>query len=417
MLKPAVRRSACDQCRAKRVRCLRAHDSTAPCARCNHLGARCVTGASGLPGRPPKQRLANGDDTRAPRNRVNGISGPDLVLPKSMSPRDPLAHEPQPDFWLPPGDGDSSAFFSSPSIEQSPAQLNSAPQLQGLLGGHDELDAMLHMGGDANTNMDMNIDPLLNHTEAILPPTPTIQCFSTAASLVGFREEIDDRIATIDADYSDHNKILQRCKDENENAGRHVENPAALLLTCTTKFIQIIQNLTPSADDAAQLQTRTEDAPTTELVLLALSSYLALMRLFDSLFHRIYVYLCEVPRETYESMKVKAVLRIGGFASLQDMPLKTYAMGILDAIQCQVKVLERCMGIPAEYCLSGEAAVSSSTGTASPGILCRADQIRLFWTVVAQEDVKSRRGTKSYVESIRSSIKESLAFLDDHVVG
>lgn len=355
----------------------------------------------------------------------------DLVVPKSTSPRevDTLAHEQHPDFWLhvPPGDGGSSTFFSSlsPSIDmdQSPApgekMLSLVDQLHGLFGGGDELNAMLHMGGDANANMDMidmNIDPLLNHKEAVLPPTPMIQsrCFSTAASLVGFRDEIDDRIATIDADYSDHNKILQRCKDENEseNAGRDVENPAALLLTCTNKFIQIIQNLTPS--DAAQLQTQTEDALTTELVLLALSGYLALMRLFDSLFHRIHKYLCEVPRETYESIKVKAVLRIGGFASLQDMPLKTYAVGILDAIQCQVKVLERCMGIPAEYCLSSDTAASSTGTGTGPRILCRPDQIQLFWTVVAQEDVKSRRGTKSYVESIRASIKESLAFLDDH---
>ena len=468
MLKPAVRRSACDQCRAKRVRCLRAQESMAPCARCCYIGARCVTGAPGHPGRPPKQRLADGDSTprgtaaspadvsspgphrtstlrdmdhvevhapamavvpapaRASRcradghtlgDRLHGIAGPDLAVPKSAvhphSPRDPVAHEPQPDFWVAPGD--ISAFFGSPSIDQSPApgedilsladQLSSPSQLQGLLSADDELNAMLHMGGDSSIALDMDIDPLLDHGEGVLTPTPLPQCFSAASSLVRFREEIDQRIATVHAYYSDPSKVLQRCKDG--GAGRDVENPAALLLTCSKEFIDIIQSLTP----AAQLHTQTEDALSTEIVLLALSSYLALMRLFNSLFHRIYKYLCQVPPESYKSIKVKLVLRIDGVSSLQDMPLKAYAIGILDAIQGQVQTLERCMGIPAEYCLSGKAAASPTA--AAPGIFSRTDRARLFWAVMTQEDVKPRRGSRSYVESIRASIKESMAFLDD----
>ncbi|KAK4984603.1 hypothetical protein LTR66_008438, partial [Elasticomyces elasticus] len=350
-------------------------------------------------------------------DRLHGIAGPDLALPKSAvhphSPRDPVAHEPQPDFWR--GPGDIFAFFGSPSIDQSPApgedvfsladQLSSPSQLQGLLSADDELNAMLHMGGDSSTTLDMDIDPLLDHREAVLPPIPLPQCFSGASSLVCFRGEIDQRIATVDAYYSDPSKVLQRCKYG--GADQDVENPAALLLTCSKEFIDIIQSLTP----AAQLHTQTEDAPSTEIVLLALSSYLALIRLFDSLFHRIYKYLCQVPPESYKSVKVKSVLRIGGVSSLQDMPLKAYAIGILDAIQCQVQTLERCMGIPVEYCLSGEAAASPTA--AAPGIFSSADRARLFWAVMAQEDVKARRGSKSYVESIRASVKESMAFLDD----
>jgi hypothetical protein len=338
-------------------------------------------------------------------DRLYGIAGPDLALPKS--------YEPQPDFWVAPGD--RSAFFGSPSIDQSPApgedilsladRPSSPFQLQGLFGADDELDAMLHMGGDSSTALDMDINPLLDHGEGVLPPTPLPQCFSAVSSLVGFREEIDRRIATVDAYYSDPSEVLQRCRDE--GAGRDVENPAASLFTCSKEFIDIIQSLTP----AVRLHTQTEDALSTEIVLLALSSYLAFMRLFDSLFHRIYEYLCQVPPESYQSIKVKSVLRIGGVSSLQDMPLKAYAMGILDAIQGQVQILERCMGIPAEYCFAGEAAVSPTA--AAPGIFSRADRARLFWAVMAQEDIKSRRGSKSYVESIRASIKESMAFLDD----
>ena len=222
---------------------------------------------------------------------------------------------------------------------------------------------------------------------------------------MGLREEIDQRIATVNAYYSDISKVLQRCK--NEGVGRDVENPAASLLTYSKEFIDIIQSLMP----AAQLHTQTENALSTEIVLLALCSYLALMRLFDYLFHHIYKYLCQVPPESYKSIKVKSVLRIGGVSLLQDMPLKAYDIGILDAIQGQVQTLELCMGIPAEYCLSGEAAALPAA--AAPRIFSRTDRAGLFWAVMAQEDVKSRRGSKSYAESIRASIKESMAFLDD----
>ena len=412
----------------------------APCARCCYIGARCVTGATGRPGRPPKQRLAGGGsapvgtaanrvDVSLPEpHRTSTLRDMDSVefqrptlgygqhgnvasysaVPESAlnphSPRDPVSDEPQPDV-------DMSAFFNSASLDRSLAsgddvlaladQLSSPAQLQGLLGaGDDELNAMLHMNGDSSTAPNIDLDLL--HGEYVLPSTPLPQCFSAARSLVKFREEIDLRITTVDTYYSNPSQVVQRCKD----GGHDVENPAALLLTCSKEFTDIIQSLTP----VAPWHPQTEDTPSTEIALLALSSYLSLMRLFDSLFDRIYKHLCQVPLESHESLKVKSVLRIGGVSSLQDMSLKAYAVSILDAIQGQVQTLELCMGIPAEYCLSGEAPASSAA--AVPGIFSRADRARLFWAVMAQEDIKSRRGSKSYVESIRANIKESMVFLD-----
>ncbi|KAI4949268.1 hypothetical protein J4E91_005006 [Alternaria rosae] len=337
---------------------------------------------------------------------------PAMHLPE---PRDPVAHEPLPDLWG--ATGDISAFLDSypSSMDQSPMscedsasladQLGTPSQLQGLPGADDEFDMMLHMSGVSGTALDLNLGSLLDCGEEIMAPAPLPQFSSAASSLVMFREEIDQRIATIDTYYSNAAKVQQRCKDE--AAGRDVENPAALLLTCTKEFTGIIQNLTP----AGQMHMQTEDTINTETLLLILSSYLALMRLFDSLFQRIHKYLCQVSPESYKAIKVKSVLRIGGVSALQDMPLKAYAIGILDAIQGQVQTLECCMGIPAEYCLSGEA-VALSTAAAS-GIFSSAQRLRLFWTVMAQEDVKSLHGSSSYVESIRASIKESMTFLDD----
>ena len=459
MFKPAVRRSACDQCRARRVQCLRAQNSRAPCARCSHIGARCVIGAPGHPGRPRKPRLVDvsspgqhrtsstlrdtnyvevyapapamagetasaGAPARACRtdrhtswDPLDGIAESDIAASKSTvhPSRDPLARELQAgDFWATPGD--SSVYFYSPSIEQSPAlgedmlalvddQLSCPSQLQGLLSADDELSAILHMGRDSSTALDIDVDPLHDLWKGVLTPIPPPQCSSPASSLMRFREQIDQRITTMDADWSDPLEVAQGCKEE--AGGREPENPAAVLLTCSKEFIDIIQSLTP----AGRTHQQSEDALSTEIVLLALSSYLSLMRLFDAMFDTIHKFSSQMPPGSFKSVKVKSVLRIGGISSLQDMPLKTYATGILDAIQGQVRTLERCMGIPTEYCLSGEAAASPPA--AAPGILSRADRARLFWAVMAQEDVKSRQGSKSYVESIRANIQESMRALDD----
>ncbi|KAK3353697.1 hypothetical protein B0T25DRAFT_454132 [Lasiosphaeria hispida] len=373
-------------------------------------------------------------------DRLDGTAGSGLAVSRSAAhpPRDPLAHGPQSDFWEAPGD--SSVFFGSPPIEQSPApgedilalvdQLSSpSQQLQGLLSADDDLNAMLYMGRDACTALDMDIDPLLDPWDGVLPPSPLPQCFGAASSLMRFREEMDQRVAAVDAYFSDPLKVLQGCKEEGADGadGAGAENPAALLLTCSKEFIDIVQSLTPAArpalfkdsyphnqlaspNSAPAMHMQTEYALSTEIVLLVLPSYLALMKLYDSVFHCVYKCLCYLPPDSFKSVKVKSVLRIGGISSLQDMPLQTYATGILDAVQGQVRALERCMGIPAEYCLSGEAAASHTA--AAPGIFSRADRVRLFRAVMAQEDVKSRRGTKSYVESIRASIQDSVAFLD-----
>lgn len=67
------------------------------------------------------------------------------------------------------------------------------------------------------------------------------------------------------------------------------------------------------------------------------------------------------------------------------------------------------MGLPAAYCLSGEVSASQPTR----GIFTNGDRARLFHTVMEQEDVKLQRGNKTYVESIRANIKNSVAFFGD----
>lgn len=338
------------------------------------------------------------------------VTAEDLMVSQCnsiYSPEDLEAYRPQSqatDLWA--LSGDSTVNFASPSIAQSPT-ARGGDILAGLLSADDELAAMLNMSQDSmsSTALGMGDGPLLNPWKVIQPPTPRPPGVSPASLLVRFREETDQRITTLDAYYSDPFKVVQGC--QKDDADQEPENPAAILLTCIKELVDIIQSLTPTA----QTHESSEDSLSTEILLLALSSYLSLMRLFDAMFHTIHKFISQMPSDAFKSVKVKSVLRIGGISSLQDMPLKAYATGIIDAIQGQMRTLERCMGIPTEYCLSNEASTSSPAATG--GILSGADRAWLFCAVMAQHDVKSRRGSKSYVESIRASIQESLRFLND----
>ncbi|RYP70895.1 hypothetical protein DL771_005145 [Monosporascus sp. 5C6A] len=55
--KSSLRRTACDRCRAQKLRCLR--DGTHPkCTRCTRLGVACEVGRAGRPGRPRRPDVA-----------------------------------------------------------------------------------------------------------------------------------------------------------------------------------------------------------------------------------------------------------------------------------------------------------------------------------------------------------------------
>ncbi|KAM0668603.1 hypothetical protein ACQRIU_002165 [Beauveria bassiana] len=191
-----------------------------------------------------------------------------------------------------------------------------------LLGPDTQPGCSDYVDETASPALDIDVDPLLDTEEGLLSLARPEQSSTSSApsSLMGFREDMDRRIAMVDIYYSESSKVMQRCKDD--DLGQDVENPAAALLTCCKTFVDNIQSLLPPD----YLYTKTEDGLDTETLLLIMSCYLAMMRLFDSVFHRIYKYLCQASPQAYLPSKVKSVLRIGGLSSLQDIPLKTYAL-------------------------------------------------------------------------------------------
>ncbi|OJJ42582.1 hypothetical protein ASPZODRAFT_1305360 [Penicilliopsis zonata CBS 506.65] len=333
----AAKRSACDRCRAKRVRCPRPADSIEPCARCVRLGEACVTGSPGYPGRPRKMP-ATPTPTTPSATQPNSLGLLDAPAGETMS---------RADSWL---DLLDDGFFN---LSEDCTLLNH--ELPSVYPGH-----------DSNR---ISADGLESAT----------------GSLVQFGERMERRVSAIDAFFSDPRNVVENCPEE--GPGMTGENPVATAIQCTEEFIQILQTVMTST-------------LSTETTLLILTGYLRLMRLYDSLFRNVYRRLSQIPSETIQSVKVKAVLRIGGISSLQDMSGKVYARGVIEVIEAHLQTVERCLGLPVEYCLSGKTAAPS-------GIFTSDDRARLLHTVMAQEDVGA-----SYVQSIRQHIRMTVALWD-----
>lgn len=212
--------------------------------------------------------------------------------------------------------------FASDSILTLLEQLSNPSQHQELLNAADSVDMMY----TAQNSKDMlDVDSFIDSSECLLGPNP-VQCLSAASSLMRFQEKMEQRVSAMGAFFSDPRNVVEGCKEDGSMT-MGSENPVAVVLMCTKEFIDIIQNLTVTARPAAsdsfthnQLASP-NNAPwivqteslSTESTLLVLSSYLTLMRLYDSLFYGVYHCLCQQPLDTIKSIKVKAVFRIGGY--------------------------------------------------------------------------------------------------------
>lgn len=308
-------------------------------------------------------------------------------------------------------------FFDFPLTEEGPAPDRIPTPLQ-LLDGADSSLGIMYTG--QNTNDDMLGVDFLDSSGTSMQP---VQSPSAASSLMRFGERMERRMSAMSAFVTDSRHIVEDCGGNSMDMGS--ESPVAVAIMCTKEFTDIIQNLKASARSSPSPSSGYSNQPisltptssslaqseslSTETTLLILSSYLQLMRLYDSLFHDAHQSLSKIPAETIKTLKVKAVLRIGGVSSPQDMPGKLYAKGVIEVIQSHIQTLERCMGLPAAYCLSGDGVPMTPKG----GIFADVDRARLLHAVMAQEDVGSLRGKRSYVESIRENIKNSVALFGD----
>ncbi|KAK8092516.1 hypothetical protein PG999_014715 [Apiospora kogelbergensis] len=369
----AAKRSACDRCRAKRVRCPRAEASTAPCPRCVRIDVPCVTGSPGYPGRPRKSNPVDHGDM--PGNSVMDADVEPSPVPSSVLQQDmghldlptPPANGPLPantsapwletddsGRWVAPSEtqlfdfasatGEDLASGSFPSLQL--AQLSTLPEPQALLGASDNLDMTYLV-------------------------SPSVSRPSAASLLRGFGETLERRTSTTKTFLSSPRNTIEKCPESSDSVETDSDNPVAAMLTCTKELTEIVQALTAeSRFDASSASpdwrdhrllpgataspTRTASPITTETILLVLSSYLGLMELHELIFRSACELLNRTSPDAIRSLKVKAVLRIGGLPSLQDIPGSAYAQGLLEVFKDHTQTLERCLGLPPMYCLSCE---------------------------------------------------------------
>ncbi|KAK8079434.1 hypothetical protein PG997_007252 [Apiospora hydei] len=444
----AVKRSACDRCRAKRVRCQRAENSTGPCPRCVRENISCVTGSSGVPGRPRKSPLAidgslpSGlaaelDDESSP-GRSSGLlqhTGEDNDDDEAQHPPGVHDHPIPADFHTALLGTDDTNFFdftSTATVDSSAldnsfapgnflslGQLSSTPpQPQGLLSASGNCDMMYLANGFDHIH---NFDPLVSPFPCLLSTGPVPRP-SAASSLRDFGEKLERRALATRAFLSDPRSIVEKCPEDGSFEGMPAENPIAVLLMCTNEFIAIIQSLTAGNSshalppDHSQLllpSPEPSSSISTETTLLILSNYLTLMRLYNSTFHYAHQSLSQMPAEAIQSLKVKSVFRIGGVSSMQDLPAKLYAKGIFETIQSHIRSLEDCLGLPPAYCLWGEAATSPQQQFTRGTLFAGEGRARLLQSVMAQDDLQLKGESKSFVHLIGENMKKIEALFGD----
>jgi hypothetical protein len=305
----------------------------------------------------------------------------------------------------------SENFFDFPLTQENPASDSIPTPLQ-LLNRADSLSMMYAAQSSGNDMLEVDFFDSPN------TPRQPVQRLSATSSLIRLGEKLERQVSAMGDFLADPRNVVEDCAQGSMDS--EAENPVAIAIMCTKELTDIIQNLKASARPAPSSSSNSQPiSPTstpsssvaqpeslsTETTLLILSSYLQLMRLYDSIFHIVYQTLSKIPAETIKSLKVKAVFHIAGIPSLQDMPGNAYAKGVVEVIQSHIQTLERCMGLPAVYCLSSDAVPTTPKG----GIFADVDRARLLHTTMAQDDVISPRGNKSYAESIRENVKNSVA--------
>lgn len=434
----AAKRSACDRCRAKRVRCPRAEASTAPCPRCVRNDAPCVTGSPGYPGRPRKSNPVDHGDM--PGNFVMDADVEPSPVPSSVLQQDmghldlptPPANGPLPantsapwletddsGRWVAPSEtqlfdfasatGEDLASGSFPSLQL--AQLSTLPEPQGLLGASDSLDMTYLV-------VDSGMEPPSFDSFARFPSPPSVSRPSAASLLRGFGETLERRTSTTKTFLSSPRNAIEKCPESSDSVETDSDNPVAAMLTCTKELTEIVQALTAeSRFDASSASpdwrdhrllpgataspTRTASPITTETILLVLSSYLGLMELHELIFRSACELLNRTSPDAIRSLKVKAVLRIGGLPSLQDIPGSAYAQGLLEVFKDHTQTLERCLGLPPMYCLSCEGVAHQPS---TKGMFADGNRASLLHAVMAQEDIKPRiemmRGAMTRMEAL-----------------
>ncbi|CAG7949406.1 unnamed protein product [Penicillium olsonii] len=341
------KRSACDRCRAQKLRCIRDEDQpTDACMRCVKSGAKCVTSMARPTGRPPS-RQPPVDQTSQTSNSSPDDSGVDMGM-----------------IGL---DYDISLdnFFSSIGMQHSDVMMD-----EEIFMDNDTLPQSPHQHGVPHTHIpcESGIEfsssqsefPAQHHTLDAMPhqqpaePAATIRTDDAELLLSKLDLDLSSQLFSIKSVPWDVKDILQLTFSHTGNEKDPVNpqsHPVLQLSNAATELGRLLKSLLPNQTTENHLSSQ-QYSPnflprrlrTTQL-LVALSCYIHIVSIYDIIFTKVYDYLTNnsVP-STAALPSAEPTLYLGSLP----IPPNQMLPGILlvHLAENQLHQIELLMGLP-----------------------------------------------------------------------
>lgn len=460
MSQKVSKRSACDRCRAQKLRCPQTEpQSNEPCARCERAGAICVTSSARPLGRPRTIQQVGSNPSRITpsiglgrsiRTRES-VTGPPRKAPRrsnSASTWTPLDEPPdllestssRSDHTLPWMLNEGSSLFNGFHLPEEHGCIDPRCTLQpdkavsvGMELTQEESDVSCISGlqnwvPDVDFKYpDYNGLELGTNRHSSEPP-------NAAEALIGLarlNESIMRQLSRAQMFHWRAPPVNGTCSQKHQGTGG---NGVAEVLQSTSDFIDILRKLFPSPTSAwvsppltnyrapslpnsgisarpspsdgqkqdsslrSQSAASITTSPNTSTALLMLSSHIQLLQWYDTIFRHVYDLFSETPSHVMGlcSGQAQSQFHVMGLSSIDG---RLHIKILIQVIEHQLESLETLLDLPADFRLSAPA-------ESSRGILSNMDLSELVQTVMTQIEHCSEQSGKSVVESLRNGIKK-----------
>ncbi|KAK2052428.1 hypothetical protein LY76DRAFT_555712 [Colletotrichum caudatum] len=457
--RPLAKRSACDRCREHKLRCLRSQCQTdGPCVRCARAGASCATG----PPRPlGRSRSINRNDapqrhgSRKPRHSV--FIPATVPKPKHKAPR---ASVPEPDDESETTTGSAAQGLTSPQthgiggLECFPDLLDIDADFSSMLfeartcvsGTPDHVTDALDLGLPRNAACSDFVggpDPgtfagdgdLAGPHDGEQPPTSKSLLALSGTNDMGFCVDPDFLLPPLPGSALDIGNILPQpslgSSDAlaqlarlNERISHQLSQARGLVLIvpppssirlCVAKATDlqanpVLQALESTSELAAIVKQiispiQDHDAPhfNVPVILMCLSAHIQLLQVYNSIFLHVYRFLSGLDDILGFFENLPGFTHISGLSTIKgDLYIKV----IIQVTQHNISSVERCIGLPAELCLSAERSSSKS-------LLSYVDSPDIFQSIMNQACNPYEKSGRALVETLRDRIRNVLGLLRD----
>lgn len=249
--------------------------------------------------------------------------------------------------------------------------------------------------GGRGMNMSLDVEPEPERN-GLLPKHPSTEDILVA--LARLSESVSQQLSWSKAYHAE-------MRTSNETGTPPPEPPnvnvVATALKSTSDLAKILQAL--SEHHAAQAPTDRQHAPpnpiTTPTALLVLTSYMQLIQLYDIIFQS----LARVFRETPDAIGT-CPSRAGSqflVAGVSNIDGRLFVKLLLQVIEHHIDTVERLLGLPAEFSVSGRKPRAGGLLSDDEGLM------RLVEVVMARDDADGSGSGRDVVASLRGGIQDA----------